>query len=319
MRIVCGDGSGAGCGATDLDVEVTMGSEPAHDLAAAAEAFAESRRRLFGIAYRMLGSVADAEDVVQEVWIRWQSADRDAILEPAAFLATITTRLSINVLQSARVRRETYIGPWLPEPVNTEADPSLGAERSEALEFAMLMLLEKLTPTERAAYVLREALDYPYERIAEIVQTSVVSARQLVSRARRHLAEERRTPAPPAEQRRLLEAFLSAAQRGDVTDLEALFASDVVSYTDGNGVKLAARIPVAGRSRVAKFVAAFSSHFWTGKSIDWVEVNGQPAATLSEDGVVTTAVTLTTSEDGIQHLLWIMSPDKLRHVAPVGA
>jgi RNA polymerase sigma-70 factor (ECF subfamily) len=319
MRIVCGDGTGAGRGATDLNVEVTMGSEPTPDLAAAAEAFAESRRRLFGIAYRMLGSVADAEDVVQEVWIRWQSTDRDGVLEPAAFLATITTRLSINVLQSARVRRETYIGPWLPEPVNTEADPSLGAERSEALEFAMLMLLEKLTPTERAAYVLREALDYPYERIAEIVQTSVVSARQLVSRARRHLAEERRTPAPPAEQRRLLEAFLSAAQRGDVTDLEALFASDVVSYTDGNGVKLAARIPVAGRSRVAKFVAAFSSHFWTGKSIDWVEVNGQPAATLSEDGVVTTAVTLTTSADGIQHLLWIMSPDKLRHVAPVGA
>jgi RNA polymerase sigma-70 factor (ECF subfamily) len=236
MRIVCGDAIRPGRGATDAGVEAAMGSDSAADLTAAAEAFNESRRRLFGIAYRMLGSVADAEDVVQEVWIRWQSADRDGILEPAAFLATITTRLSINVLQSARVRRETYIGPWLPEPVNTEADPSLGAERSEALEFAMLMLLEKLTPTERAAYVLREALDYPYERIAEIVQTSVVSARQLVSRARRHLAEERRTPAPPAEQRRLLEAFLSAAQRGDVTELEALFASDVVRSTDGIGV-----------------------------------------------------------------------------------
>ena len=302
-----------------MNVEALIDTESSPDLAAAAAVFAESRRRLFGIAYRMLGSVADAEDVVQDVWIRWQSTDRDGIVEPAAFLATITTRLCINALQSARVRRETYIGPWLPEPVNTEDDPSLGAERAEALEFAMLMLLEKLTPTERAAYVLREALEYPYERIAEIVQTSVVSARQLVSRARRHLAGERRTPAPRAEQRRLLEAFLGAAQRGDVTTLETLFAADVVSYTDGNGAKLAARTPVSGRARVAQFVAAFSSHFWTGKTVDWVEVNGQPAATLSEGGLVRTVVTLTASPEGIQNLLWIMSPDKLHHVAPVGA
>lgn len=289
------------------------------DLASAAAIFADCRRRLFGIAYRMLGTVADAEDIVQEVWIRWQGADRSEVVEPAAFLATITTRLSINALQSARVRRETYIGPWLPEPINTEDDPALGAERAEALNFAMLILLEKLTPTERAAYVLREALDYSYERIAAVVQTTVVSARQLVSRARKHLATERRVEVAPAAQRRLLEAFLSAAQQGDVEALESLFASDVVSYTDGNGVKLAARIPVAGRERVAKFIAAFSHHFWAGKEIDWVEINGQQAATLTQDGVVTTAVTLTTSPDGILQLLWIMAPDKLRHVTAPGA
>lgn len=286
----------------------------ARDLDVAAELFEQSRRRLFGIAYRMLGSVADAEDILQEVWIRWQTTDRDDVLEPAAFLATIATRLSINALQSARARRETYIGPWLPEPVNTEDDPALGAERGEALQYAVLLLLEKLTPTERAAYVLREALDYPYDRIAEVVQCTPTTARQLVSRARKHLASERRAQVATTDQRRLLEAFLTAAQRGDTEQLEKLFAADVVSYSDGNGVKLAARIPVAGAQRVAKFVAAFSSHFWTGKSIDWVEINGQPAVTLSEDGVVTTALTLTASEDGIQRLLWIMSPDKLQHV-----
>jgi RNA polymerase sigma-70 factor (ECF subfamily) len=275
--------------------------------------FDEHRRRIFGIGYRMLGTVADAEDIVQETWIRWQNADRDGIHDPAAFLATIATRLAINATQSARARRETYVGPWLPEPVNTEADPALGAERGEALELAILLMLEKLTPTERAAYILREALDYPYERIAEILSTSAAGARQLVSRGRKHLASARRAEVAAAEQRRLLEAFLVAAQKGDVRDLERLFADDVVSYTDGNGAALAARIPVTGRSRVAKFVAAFSSHFWTGKRIGWIEVNGQPAAALTADGVVTTIVTVTAGEDGIHQLLWVMSPGKLAH------
>lgn len=288
-------------------------------LDAATEVFAVHRRRLFGIAYRMLGTVADAEDIVQETWIRWQNTDRTDILEPAAFLATITTRLSINVLQSAHAKRETYIGPWLPEPVNTDDDPALGAERAEALQIAILLTLEKLTPTERAAYILREAFDYPYPRIAEVISSTVVSARQLVSRARAHLESDRRVTVEPSAQRRLLEAFLTAAQKGDAQQLESLFADDVVSYTDGNGVKLAARIPVTGRRRVAKFVAAFAHHFWTGKSIGWVEVNGQPAATLVEDGEVTTMVTLTASNDGIQQLLWVMSPLKLRNVAAVGA
>jgi RNA polymerase sigma-70 factor (ECF subfamily) len=289
------------------------------DIRLAVAAFDEHRRRIFGIAYRMLGTVSDAEDIVQETWIRWQNADRADIREPGAFLATVATRLSINATQSAHARRETYIGPWLPEPVNTDADPALGAERGEALQFAILLMLEKLTPTERAAYILREALEYPYERIADIVGATVASARQLVSRARKHLESARKAEVAATEQRRLLEAFLAAAQKGDVTDLERLFAEEVVSYTDGNGVKLAARIPVSGRSRVAKFVAAFSSHFWTGKTIDWVEVNGQPAATLSEDGVVTTIVTVTAADDGIRQLLWVMSPGKLGHVAQVGA
>ncbi|WP_203581139.1 RNA polymerase sigma-70 factor [Microbacterium hibisci] len=279
------------------------------------ETFQAARRRLFGIAYRMLGSVADAEDVLQEAWMRWHGADKSEIREPEAFLTTVTTRLCINVLQSARVRRETYIGPWLPEPINTEADPMVGAERQEGIEFAVLILLEKLSPPERAAYVLREALDYPYEEIARVLGSTPAACRQLVSRARRHLTAERRRPATTEDHRRFLTAFLSAAQRGDTADLEALFASEITSLSDGNGVKLAARIPVIGVQRVAKFVAAFSGHFWTGKSLAWVELNGQPAVTLSENGVVTTALALTLSDTGITRLLWVMSPEKLSRVA----
>lgn len=307
-----------------MGMEELTATNPDHpsrsgDLAAAVQVFDAHRRRLFGIAYRMLSSVADAEDIVQETWIRWQNTDRTQIQEPVAFLTTIATRLSINVLQSAHARRETYIGPWLPEPVNTDNDPALGAERAEALHFAILLTLEKLTPTERAAYILREAFDYPYPRIAEVISSSVVSARQLVSRARAHLSSARVVTVDPIAQRRLLEAFLVAAQKGDAKELEALFASDVVSYTDGNGAKLAARIPVIGSARVAKFVAAFSHHFWTDKTIGWVHVNGQPAATLTENGTVTAMVTTTTTNDGILQLLWVMSPQKLGHVTATSA
>ena len=286
---------------------------PESDAADAVAVFGAVRGRLFGIAYRMLGTSSDAEDIVQDVWLRWQTCDRSAVLDPPAFLATATTRLSINVLQSARSRRETYIGPWLPEPVDTSLDPELGAERAEALSFAMLLLLEKLTPTERAAYILREAFDYPYGQIAHIVQLKEPAVRQLVSRARKRLAGGRRAAieSTATEQRRLLSAFLRAAQQGDVTALEALFASDVVSYSDGDGVKLAARIPILGRTRVAKFIAAFSSHFWEGKTIGWVELNGQQAVTLTENGEITTALAMTTGPDGIEQLLWMMNPSKL--------
>lgn len=152
------------------------------DLSEAAAVFTGVRPRLFGIAYRMLASVSEAEDIVQEVWLRWQGYDRSTVREPGAFLAKTTTRLCINEAQSARARRETYVGPWLPEPVDTAADPLLGAVRGEALEFAILLLLEKLSPPQRAAYVLREAFDYPYDQIADIVQLSEANVRQLVSR-----------------------------------------------------------------------------------------------------------------------------------------
>ncbi|PKV95130.1 RNA polymerase sigma-70 factor (ECF subfamily) [Amycolatopsis echigonensis] len=285
------------------------------EMAEAASVFAQVRPRLFGIAYRMLGSVADAEDLLQDVWLRWQTCDRSAVRNPGAFLATTTTRLAITASQTARVRHETYVGPWLPEPVDTSADPQLGAERAAALEVAVLFLLEKLPATERAAYVLREAFDYPYQQIADIVQTTEVNARQLVSRARKHLAAERRTPVEPAEQRRLLTAFVDAARSGDLATLEKLLAEDVVSYSDGGGAVRATRIPVVGAVTVAKYLRAFADRFWTDAEVRWSDVNGQPAAVVSHGGTVTAVLTVSASAEGIHRVFWQMNPAKLEAYA----
>lgn len=191
-------------------------------------AFMSVRPRLFGIACRMLGS-AEAEDIVQDVWVRWQAADRSLVRDAGAFLATTATRLAINVMQSARSRRETFAEPWLQELVDTSADPRLEAEQGEALAFGVLLLLEKLTPTERAAYILREAFDYPYRDIANVLRLEEANARQVVTRARQHVATGRGVPANSTDQKRLLDAFIAAAQLGDVAELEDLFVSGVVS------------------------------------------------------------------------------------------
>jgi RNA polymerase sigma-70 factor (TIGR02957 family) len=273
-------------------------------------AFASVRPRLFGIAYRMLGSAAEAEDIVQDVWVRWQSTNRRVVQDPPAFLAKTTTRLCISLVQSAHSRRETYVGEWLPEPVDTAADPTLGAERAEALEFAVLMLLEKLSAKERAAYVLREAFDYSYRQIVDILHVDEANTRQLVSRARKRIADGRRTPVSKDEQRRLLGAFIDAAQKGDMAGLEGLFAEDVVSYSDGGGIVRAARVPVSGRERVAKFIAA-ASHFWKGVTLAWVETNGQAALLVSRDGVPVALTTIDASAQGIDQIMWIMRPSKL--------
>jgi len=298
-----------------LDGGVAVGDGSSADLEEAMAEFVAVRGRLFGIAYRMLGSRTEAEDIVQETWLRWQNYDHSTVLDPAAFLATTTTRLCLNALQSARARRETYIGPWLPEPVDTSADPQLGAVRGEALELATLMLLERLPPTERAAYVLREAFDYPYVQIAEVLAVKEDNARQLVSRARKHIADERSAPVDSAEQRRLLEALVAAAQKGDLQRLETLLAEDVVSYTDGNGMRGAARKPVHGRSVVAKFLTAFAPRFWPGTALTWIEANGQPSVLISRDDDVVALLTVTATAEGIDQLMWVMSPDKLRLIS----
>ncbi|HEX7306399.1 RNA polymerase sigma-70 factor [Lentzea sp.] len=273
--------------------------------------FAAARPRLFGIAYRMTGGVADAEDLVQEVWLRWQLADRAAVRHPEAYLATAVTRLAITESQTARARRETYVGPWLPEPVDTAADPQVGAERGAVLELAVLLLLEKLTPTERAAYVLREAFDYPYREIAEIVQTSEAATRQLVSRARKHLADGRRAPVERADQRKLLEAFVAAAQAGDLAALEELFAQDVVSYSDSNGAVRAAGRPLFGAAALAKIFAAWAPGFWQGAEVSYVEANGQWAVRLRTDSGTCAVITVTASSEGIDQVMWLVNPSKL--------
>ncbi|HEU5332221.1 MAG TPA: RNA polymerase sigma-70 factor [Actinocrinis sp.] len=292
-----------------------MNLEPggADDLEQAEAVFTGVRPRLFGIAYRMLGSVTEAEDLVQEVWLRWQTCDRAAVVNPAAFLTTTATRLAINVLESARVRRETYVGPWLPEPVDTSADPYLGAERGEDLRFATLLLMEKLTPNERAAYVLREAFDYPYAQIADVLRSTEPAVRQLVSRARKHMAGERRVPVSPAEQRELLVTFVAAARSGDMTALERLFTAQVTNLADGNGRTRVARRPVVGAVRVAKFLVAMS-WFWDGVEVRWASTNGQTSAVLRREGAVYGLLTVSATAEGIDQVLWMVNPAKITGV-----
>jgi RNA polymerase sigma-70 factor, ECF subfamily len=191
--------------------------------------FQAVRPRLFGIAYRVLGSAAEADDVVQDAWVRWHRTHRDTVRNADAFLAAATTRLAINVIQSARARHERSVGTWLSEPVDTEADPAQGAERTDALERALLTLLERLSPTERAAYVLREAFDYPHRQIAQVLATSEANARQLVTRARLHLSGERRREVSAAEHRRFLDVFVDAAQTGDLATLEQVLTADLMT------------------------------------------------------------------------------------------
>lgn len=198
-------------------------------------AFCNVRARLFGIAYRMLASAAEAEDIVQDVWLRWQCTNRSAVENPTAFLATTATRLCINLVQTAHSRRETCVDMSLPEPVDPGSDPGRSVERSEALKLAVQVVLEKLPPAERAAYILREAFDYPYTQIADILQMQEPNTRQLVTRARKHIADSRHIPASLREQQRLLHAFIAAAEKGELAALEGHLADDVFSCLRSRG------------------------------------------------------------------------------------
>jgi RNA polymerase sigma-70 factor, ECF subfamily len=215
-----------------------------------AASFQAVRPRLFGIAYRVLGSASEADDVVQEAWIRWQGTDRSKVRDVAAFLATTTLRLALNVAQSAHARRETHIGLWHFDRVDAAANPWLDAERGDAVESAVRMLVQKLSPAERAAYVLREAFDYPYRYVARAPGLSEANARQLVTRARRRLAGEHRRPIGATEHQRLLDAFVSAAQTGDLASLEQLLAADVIACAAGDELRPATRLAVREPSGV---------------------------------------------------------------------
>jgi RNA polymerase sigma-70 factor, ECF subfamily len=242
------------------------------------------RRHGFGVAYRMLGSVSEAEDVAQEAL--WRLARQEGqIDEPAAWITTVATRLSINVLRSARARRESYVGPWLPEPLleDPAPDPASRAELADSLSLAMLVLLERLTPVERAAYLLREVFGYEYAEIADIIERTEVNSRQLVARARKHLEAERpRFDADEGARDALLERFLAAAEEGDLQSLEELLAKDAVLYTDGGGKVLASPEPLVGAALIARFMAhvARVRHGFGKFEARLVKVNGQPGRLL---------------------------------------
>jgi RNA polymerase sigma-70 factor (ECF subfamily) len=284
--------------------------------------FAELRPSAFAIAYRMLGSVAEAEDVVQEGFLRLHRARAggERIESPRAYLSTVVSRLSLDHLRSARVRRETYVGEWLPEPLITEDDPARKAEMADSVSLAVLVLLESLSPEQRAAFLLREVFEEPYERIAEIVGTSVPNARQLATRARRHVAERRPRFAATREQRdELANRFFKAVEEGDLEGLEQLLAHDVVLHGDGGGKVPAIARALHGRARVARTLRA---GFGRLRKLDFAlrrqEFNGQPGALfLDRDGGVMGVMILDVAEGQIQAVRAIVNPDKLRHLGPV--
>jgi RNA polymerase sigma-70 factor, ECF subfamily len=238
------------------------------------------RRHGFGVAYRMLGSVSEAEDVAQEALLRL-TRQHDTIDEPAAWMTTVVTRLSINVLRSARARRESYVGPWLPEPLveDPAPGPASRAELADSLSLALLVLLERLNPVERAAYLLREVFGYDYAQIAAIIERTEVNSRQLVTRARKHIEASRpRFDPDEAARDELLDRFLAAAEEGDLEALEELLAKDAVLYADGGGKALAAPEPLVGATLIARFMAAVSQVRPASGEIESrrVRVNGQP-------------------------------------------
>ena len=278
--------------------------------------FEEQRGRLFGIAYRMLGSATDAEDGLQDAWLRWQAVDRARVAQPAAFLARTVTNLCLTALTSARARREVYVGPWLPEPVLTgRADGDLGladdAVHRESVSFALLILLERLPPAERAAYVLREAFAYSPREVAELIGTTEANVRQLHSRARRHVAVGPARDVDEARWRDLITRFLLASRDGDVAALEALLAADVVSRADGGGIVSATRRPIRGRADVARYVAGLVRRFGDDGVPVFPEVNGSPAIALVADGTLRGVLVLHTDGVCLTALDWVVNPAKL--------
>src|SRR5215203_547848 len=284
--------------------------------------FDELRPSAFAIAYRMLGSVSEAEDAVQEGFVRLYRARAggERIESPRAYLSTVVSRLSLDQLRSARVRRETYVGEWLPEPLLASADddPARKAELADSLSLAFLVLLESLTPEQRAAFLLREVFDYPYKQIAPIIGTGEDNARQLVARARKHVDEGRpRFEASQQRREQLARSSLAAVSNGDLHALEELLAHDVVLHGDGGGRVRAITRPVHGRAKVARMLLAGmrAGEPFGGWSLREVQVNGQPGAVVSDAaGKLIAVVVLDIADGRIQAVRAIGNPDKLRHL-----
>ncbi len=280
--------------------------------------FEQYRGRLFSIAYRMLGSVADAEDILQEAFIRWQAA-KDEIRSPRGLLVTMVTRLCINHLESARVRREEYVGEWLPEPLVTDPknDPSQVLRIDESLSMAFLVLLERLTPTERAVFLLREIFEYEYSEIATILEQTEANCRQILRRARQHVAEARpRFRASPEERHNLLERFLQATSRGDMDGLVDLLASDVVLHSDGGGKALAVPNLISGADKVARGILGSLKKLVPHNLLTRMAViNGQPGIVSYLEGQPYSVLTLDTRDGRIRAIYVLTNPEKLAHLA----
>jgi RNA polymerase sigma-70 factor, ECF subfamily len=284
------------------------------------ETFAELRPYLFSIAYRMLSSVADAEDIVQEAYLRYHRAD-GPIESPKAYLSAVTTRLCIDHLRSARVRRETYVGEWLPEPLLTEdAGPERVAVDADSLSMAFLLVLERLSPVERAVFLLHDVFGYEFGEVADIVERTPDNCRQIGVRARRHVNEHSpRFEASRAERDELARRFLAAFTDGDVDGLVSLLAADVVMQGDGGGHAPSWPNAIVGRDKVARVLVGLATDIRRmGLIVRPAEVNGQPGATMhAPDGGLINVLTVDIAEGEVQTLRSVINPDKLRHLGPL--
>ncbi|MFJ3583547.1 RNA polymerase sigma-70 factor [Streptomyces sp. NPDC090127] len=286
------------------------------------DVFQEHRPLLHGVAYRMLGRAADAEDVVQDAWLRWTAADREDVREPRAYLVRITTRLALDRLRQVQARREAYVGPWLPEPVLTDYGPSASdtAERAvlaDSVSLAVLVVLESLSPLERAVFVLREAFGFPYAQIATVLDRSEAAVRQLAGRARRHVDEGRpRYDVDPAERRDLTERFLAAAADGDLDGLLALLAPDVRLVGDSGGKSKAPLRVIDGADKVGRFLLAVASGAEAAFEVRIAEVNGGPGLLVLDGGKPDSVFQIEVRDGRVQCVYIVRNPDKLHAVAP---
>jgi RNA polymerase sigma-70 factor (TIGR02957 family) len=282
------------------------------------EVFDEYRRLLFDIAYRMTGSIADAEDLVQEAWLRWAGVDAAQVHNAKAYLVRTVTNLSLSQLTSARARRETYVGPWLPEPLLTQPDASQEAEMAESVSMAMLVVLETLSPLERAVFLLREVFGYSHAEIAPIVDRSEVAVRQIAARARAHVAARRpRFDTDPRLRLEAAERFRDACAGGDLNAMMELLAPDVVALTDGGGKITAARRPLSGADHVGRWVmGVLSKPAAEGLHLEVMDVNGAPGLLASVGGQAVGAISLDLRDGRIAALRFVVNPDKLTGLRP---
>ncbi|MDN5856798.1 MAG: RNA polymerase sigma-70 factor [Actinomycetia bacterium] len=281
----------------------------------ATEAFVEHRNLLFTVAYEILGSAADAEDVVQETWLRWAGVDHDAIREPRAYLVRIATRQALNRLRTLGRRKESYVGSWLPEPLLTSPDVAEDVELAESVSMAMMLVLETLGPTERAVFVLREVFDLDYDEIAEAVDKKTPAVRQIAHRARSHVAARRPREAVSSDETRdVLAAFQRATQSGDIQGLLDILAPEVVLLGDGGGVKQAVARPIEGADKVSRLLIAGLNRVPAGTELRSAQVNGYPALIFWQDGEIDTVVTARIEDGLISELYAVRNPEKLSYM-----
>jgi RNA polymerase sigma-70 factor (ECF subfamily) len=286
------------------------------------QTFADHRNLLFSVAYRILGSAADAEDVVQDTWFKWSADDRSQVSDPKAYLARIVSNLSMDRLRSTRHQRETYVGPWLPEPILTQADTADDVAKADSVSMAMLVVLETLSPLERAVFVLKEVFDFSYAEIGEAVERSESAVRQAAHRAREHIQARRpRFENDRAKKREATERFFTAITGGDINELMELLAPDVTLWTDGGGKVRQAMRPIIGIDKVARWIVGAANRPYEGVEIadmaaEVVEINGGPGIVLSGAGRIIATLTVDLDGDGrIATVHNVANPDKLHAVA----